>query len=301
VFSARIRIDYDRKPFFFSEGRDVSDLETNTASEESQDAIDDIRPAREGLPPGYRMRADRHYVDELTSDAPRHQPSVPSPQPARSERSPELFASLSEELAAVEAARRLLAGGGLAVARRPALDLIAVHTARATWLINASRLVEAEAPLPDRRRPLGTVIDDLVEQFAPEGRLMGITLRARVDDRAYSTRFDAQTLSVGLMGGLVALLPFVDADDEPVLSLSASRSNASCMVDAVSRSTKLDTMSAERFFDGTWMTRPGGWPAALGARALKRAAEHHGGTVVCEVRPGDVRLRLTLPESGAAR
>jgi hypothetical protein len=286
---------------FLEEGIDVSDLETKAASEESQDAIDDIRPAREGLPPGYRMRADRHYVDELTSDALRRQPSVPPQQPARSERSAELLTSLSEEFTAIEAARRLLAADGPSVARRPALDLIEVHTARATWLINASRFVDAEQPQPDRRRPLGTVIDDLVEQFAPEGRLSGIMLRARVDDRAYSTRFDAHALSVGLTGALVALLPFVDVDDEPALNVSASRSPSSCTVDVVCRSTKLDATSGERFFDGTWTMRPGGWPAVLGVRALKRAADHHGGTVVCEVRPGDVRLRLTLPESGVTR
>jgi hypothetical protein len=279
----------------------VSELETNTASEESQDALGDIRPAREGLPPGYRMRADRHYVDELTSDAPRRQAPRPPQQPARMERSTELLTSLSEQFTAIEAARRLLTAEEPTVARRPALDLIEVHTARATWLINATRLVDAEPPQPDRRRPVGTVIDDLVEQFAPEGRLRGIALRARVDDRAYSMRFDAFALSVGLTGALVALLPLVDVDDDPALSVSVSRSISSCTVDVVCRSTKLDAPGGERFFDGTWTMRPGGWPAVLGVRALKRAAEHHGGTIVCEVQPGDVRLRLTLPESGVTR
>jgi hypothetical protein len=280
----------------------VSELETNTAFEESHETVDFIPPAREGLPAGYRMRADRHYVDELTSEDLRRKPSVvPPPQSVGSkpsvgsERSADLFKSLSEELAAVESARRLLADKGPAIARRAAFDLIEVHTARAAWLIQATRFVESEAPQPDRRQPLGTLIDDLVERFAPEGRLRGVTLRARVDDRAYSTRFDAHALSIGLAGAVVALLPFVDADEEPALHVDATRSTGSLTVHIVHRSTRLDTTSAERFFDQTWTMRPGGWPAALGMLTLKRAVEHHGGNVDFEVRQGEARLRLIFP------
>jgi hypothetical protein len=280
----------------------VSELETNTAFEESHETVDFIPPAREGLPAGYRMRADRHYVDELTSEDLRRKPSVvPPPQSVGSkpsvgsERSADLFKSLSEELAAVESARRLLADKGPAIARRAAFDLIEVHTARAAWLIQATRFVESEAPQPDRRQPLGTLIDDLVEGFAPEGRLRGVTLRARVDDRAYSTRFDAHALSIGLAGAVVALLPFVDADEEPALHVDATRSTGSLTVHIVHRSTRLDTTSAERFFDQTWTMRPGGWPAALGMLTLKRAVEHHGGNVDFEVRQGEARLRLIFP------
>lgn len=292
--------------YFLKKGRDVSDLEMDTASDETQDRDDDIRPTREGLPPGYRMRADRHYVDELTSENLRRQPPAVAPpppvvpeRPAVAARSADLFKSLSEEFTAVESARRLLVDDGGAVARRAALDLIEVHTARAAWLVKASHFIETEAPQPDRRRPLGTLIDELVERFAPEGRLRGVALRARVDDRAYTARFDAQTLSVGLTGALVALLPFVNVDDEPALNVSASRSATSLTVDIVHRSTRLDATSGERFFDGAWTMRPGGWPAALGVRALRRAVEHHGGTVVCEVGPGEARLRLTFPQKAA--
>jgi len=280
----------------------------NTASDEDRDDDDDddVRPMREGLPPGYRMRADRHYVDELTSESARRQaPAVAPPPPVVAQRpdvagrSVDLFRSLSEEFTAVESARRLLVDDRGAVARRAALDLIEVHTARAAGLVEASHFIGAEAPQPDRRRPLGTLIDELAERFAPESRLRGVALRARVDDRAYPVRFDARALSIGLTGALVALLPFVDAEDEPELNVSASRSAASVTVDVVHRSTRLDATSFERFFDATWTMRPGGWPATLGAGALRRAVEHHGGTVTCEVGQGEARLRLTFPQKTA--
>lgn len=275
---------------------DVSELETNAAVEEPQHTDDFMPPAREGLPPGYRMRADRHYVDELTSAEQRRPPLMDSEEAIGSEGQIDLFKSLSETLTAIESARRLLEGNGTAIARRTALDLIEVHTARAAWLIEATRFLESEEPRPDRRQPIGTLIDDLVERFAPECRLRGVTLRARVDDRAYSTRFDARALSIGLTGAIVALLPLVEIEDEPTLNVSGSRSNESLIVEVAYRSTTLDATSGERLVDGTWTLRPGGWPAALGVRALKRAVEHHDGNIGFDNRRGEARLRLTFPQ-----
>jgi len=289
------------------EGTDVSELDTNTAIDEPREAVDYAPPVREGLPPGYRMRADRHYVEELTSEELRRQrpPVVPPPKTVESvrsvgsERSADLYKSLLEEFTAIESARRLLADKATAIARRAALDLIEIHTSRATWLIEATRFVESETPRPSRRQPLGALIDTLVEQFAPEGRLRGVTLRARVDDRSYGTRFDAQALSIGLTGAVVALLPFVDVEEEPALSIDASRSAGSLTVHVVHRSTRLDVTSSERFFDRTWTMRPGGWPATLGMLALRRAVEHHSGHVSIDVQQGEARLRLIFPQETA--
>ena len=352
----------------------MSNLEIDAASDDRENAADASRPSREGLPPAYRMRADRHYVDELTSESPsfrtipledidppdglegadvtllgalirsvrtlgvlhpllvraeggRYQiiagrrrfvaaraagltavpclvhrttpadvqaladaddlrcapPADLAIDGAAASQSLALLKSLGEELSGIQSARNLLAREGPTVAWRTALELLNVHTARAQWIVNASRFVEA-SERSDGRRPLGCLIDDLVEQFAPEGRLRGISLRARVDDKAYSARFGAHALSLGLTGAVVALLPFLDSRDEPALMVSASRSTSSFTVDFIHHATKLDATSGERFLDGAWTTRPGGWPAALGVLALKRAVDHHGGEAVCEVR-----------------
>ncbi len=366
----------------------MSNLERDFAPDDHDDSTENLRPAREGLPPAYRMRADRHYVDELTRETTSYRsvpvddidppedsggadteflgvlsrsirthgvvhpllvyaeggryriiagrkrfaaaraaglssvPCVvhratqsnrqaladadslqatsaadPRKEPGSAGQSAALRKCLAEEFAGIDSARRLLADEGPTVAWRSALDLLDVHTARAAWLVNASRFVESPGH-SDRRRPLGALIDTLVEQFAPESRLRGITLRARVDDRVYGVRFVAHALSIGLSGAVVALLPFVDIDDEPALMISAARSGPSITVDLVHRASKLDAVSGERFFDTAWTLRPGGWPAALGAWALKCAVDHHGGEAACEVRQGEARLRLTFPERG---
>jgi ParB/RepB/Spo0J family partition protein len=48
----------------------VSELQPNTSARDSslsdESLLTDLAPAREGLPAGYRMRAEAHYVDDLT-------------------------------------------------------------------------------------------------------------------------------------------------------------------------------------------------------------------------------------------
>src|SRR5690606_19624317 len=113
----------------------VSDLETSElgygrpashdefAAEEPEPAS---RGAREGLPKGYRMRAETHYVDMLPARRERFEPapvSVPTPVPAavpsqnggsaaappvRSRRSDRVLAQVSEEIAAIASAAALL-------------------------------------------------------------------------------------------------------------------------------------------------------------------------------------------------
>ena len=105
------------------------------------------RPEREGLPPSYRMRADAHYVDQLT--APRR------PEPARAaladgdppDADPfdrdrlraRMHARLAEDLATIASAAALLAGDASPMARRLNTDLI-----RAEALIR----IDCEPPLP---------------------------------------------------------------------------------------------------------------------------------------------------------
>jgi hypothetical protein len=272
----------------------VSEFEAGTAGEDLEDVTDVVRGEREGLPPGYRMRADRHYVEELTQHDVQLSPRS-SGQPNLTDRTAGLLASLSEEVAAIGAARRLLADSG-ALGRRTALDLIEGHTLRAAWLIRAAGLVAGTDRRPGRRQPIGRLIDDLIEQLAAEARLRGLAIRGRVDDRAYAVRFDDEVLSIGLTGAIFALLPFVDAGDERPMTIHVARPAASLTVDLAHPATSMDGSSARGFFDEAWTARPGGWPAMLGALALTRAVAHHGGEVSCSVDQGSFRLRISFPE-----
>jgi hypothetical protein len=180
---------------------------------------------------------------------------------------------------------------------RPALDLIQAHATRARWLIEATSFVASPIRTGTERQTLGTLVDDLVTQFSAESRLTNIPLRTRVDDRAYSVRVDKQAVSVGLLGAIVAVLPFVDAEHGGALTVTtASEENALTIVIGHSPSL-MDHAASRSFFDASWSARPGGWPSWLGALALKTAVESSGGSVVCEGDSAETRIRLRLPEA----
>jgi hypothetical protein len=212
------------------------------------------------------------------------------------ERSVSLSKYVSRHLAGIAAAGRLLADTGKGIAQRAALDLIHVHTTRASWLIKAVDLLAAQHVEGDtQRQTLGALIEDLAAEFAPETRLTGVPLRLRIDDRAYTARLDKHAFSVGLMGAIVALLPFADADTGSALTLTAARSAESLTVDIGQAPTQMDAALGRAFFDPAWATRPGGWPTLLGALALKTAVERYDGAVVCETDSSRAHIRITLP------
>jgi ParB-like chromosome segregation protein Spo0J len=361
----------------------VSDLESETASEDFDDFS---KPAREGLPPGYRMRADRHYVEHLTSDPPPTQlrtvplaaidepppaegpdlarltesirgqgvlhplllatersrfqviagrkrfhaakaaglttvpcfvyrvgpaeaavlaeadnlradpEQAPAPEPRTPERTTSVLEHVAVHLAGILTAERLLAVDVSQISQRAALDLIRGHARRGTWLVEAVEVLSGNAADPEPRQALGVLADVLVADFLAESRLTGAGLRVRVDDRAYAVRLNERTFRAGLLGGVFALLPFCDFERNGAITLTASRSADTVRLTIAERPTRLDAALARSFFDPAWTTRPGGWPALLGALALKTAVESEGGSIACDVESSAAEIQITLPD-----
>ena len=211
------------------------------------------------------------------------------------DRSVDLRREISQHLAGITSARHLLIERN-SIGQRVALDLIQVHTTRAQWLIKATDFVAAPKRKTEHRQTVGTLIDDLVTQFAPESRVSGVSLRARIDDRAYTERLDGNAFSIGLLGAIVAFLPFVAVENNGAVTITAARQAESLMIDIGQTPTLMDAGLGRSFFDVAWTTRPGGWPALLGVLALKKAVESHGGSVVCEADASQARIRITLFE-----
>src|SRR5262249_28734595 len=135
-------------------------------------------PAREGLPPGFRMRAEGHYIDDLVPPRvtetsgpglapPPHEltearPSVVDASalntnsvaayPAASAIDRAILQAVTQEVLAIQSASRLLGGGGT-IAERVATDLVKAQSWRAAWLLRAAALLAADTPV--RRTPPG--------------------------------------------------------------------------------------------------------------------------------------------------
>ena len=357
---------------------------------ESEIASDDLpRPVREGLPAGYRMRADSHYVEQLTSDNPavqirvvalssieepdgvdsqelaplvasiravgvvhpllltsergryhiiagrkrfhaarlagltaipalvhhveaaeavaladadnlRYTPAgapAPSKSSAPADPNIDVLKQVATHLNGIAAAERLLAGEGGKIAERAALDIVRAHTMRCSWFVEAVEAASAGEQDAEQRQALGALVDALAADFSAESRLTGVGLRVRVDDRAYAVRVNKRPFRLGLLGALFALLPFADTRHACNFTLTASRAAGGLSVDIALRPTLMDAAGGRSLFDKAWTTRPGGWPALLGALALKTAIEGEGGSVSCDVESSSTHIRVNLPQA----
>jgi hypothetical protein len=234
---------------------------------------------REGLPPGYRMRADAHYVENLTSR--RDRGAAESPRPGDSQRSDRLLDQLAEDLGTIEAAAQALAADGARVARRVNTDLIRSQAWRASWALRSHALLSGRYRARLRPRPIGFLLGQIRHGWAAECRLANVTLEVETSDWNAVVAVDEQSVIAGVNGAVIATLGLIGDTDEASLTLQATSSSGQLhTIDLVQADVLVTPSEGGRFFDASWTDRPGGWLAGLGAAVARAAAQQHGGEAV---------------------
>jgi hypothetical protein len=280
-------------------------------SEESEDvapapapAPSSKKPEREGLPPGYRMRADAHYVEHLTSrrgdraQGEQHRAaSDPIERHDTRDRSERLLAQLAEDIATIESAAAGLATETSRMAKRVNVDLIKSQTWRAAWLLKAHAILGGAHRGQIRPRPLGFLLGHVRSGWAPECRLAGITMQVQASDWNAVVAVDELGLLAGLTGALVSTLGLIGQTEGATITLNAVAGSGELrFVDVVQEEVLIAPSISGRFFDASWIDRPGGWLAGLGAATAKAVAIQHGGDAVFlagERHGSTVRLQLS--------
>ena len=78
-----------------------------------------------------------------------------------------------------------------------------------------------------------------------------------------------------------SILGLIGDTDEASLTLQATSSAGRLRtIDLVQSDVLVTPGEGGRFFDASWVDRPGGWLASLGAAVTKAAAQQHGGDAV---------------------
>jgi hypothetical protein len=346
---------------------------------------------REGLPSGYRMRADRHYVDQLAAPAagqpvrmlPIGQVDLDSPrphadlrpliesirvhgivqpllvrrqdarfvvvagrkrllaaqmlrlqsvpclvheltdaeaaalaaadnlsvgQPARVEQGTPDFAGVRRLMATHVAAIRSCADVGNVVIRdagllnRSAFDLLKAHAWRAAQLLAAADVIAstplaANAGSPSQaERALATIVDEVIDGFGPEARLGGIVFRADVREALSSSGLNHRQVMTGLIGALLATLPFVEQAVRPTVTIKASATGAAgVLIEVIQTDASVEPRLVKQFFqDDLSIDRPGGYAATLGALVAKAVAEQHSGDSTFEALDHGSRLAILV-------
>jgi hypothetical protein len=244
------------------------------------------KPEREGLPPGYRMRADSHYVEQLTSRRERgatdrsRQADGADRSDAR-DRAERLLIELAEDIATIEAAAASLSGEANRTSRRVNTDLIRSQAWRAAWALRAHHILGGAYRPRVRPRPLGFLLGQIRGGWAAEARLTGVTLQVHASDWNAVVPVDEQSVVAGVTGAIVATMGLLGEGSGATLTLSASASSGALRsVDLMQDEVLVAPGEGGRFFDPSWVERPGGWVAGLGAAVARVAAQQHGGDAV---------------------
>ena len=344
-------------------------------------------PQREGLPPGYRMRHDAHYVDQLTSrhaapqvrliavrdidgghaiepnDVPEltasvsrygvlqpllvrprggrfeliagarrlaaavaagltevpclvhpvdemraramaeaenvrpHRPAAaPAPDAADPGPTGAALAELSQSLGAIGSCLHLLAERDTALRDRVALDLIRTEVQRAGRLVRCLDALEREPTLAAAGVSLAPLVAGVLEGFAPERRLSGVTVTLDADD--VRVHADTEWLTVAVAGALGGTLALVQGarDAEVSVRIAATASRTSAVIEIAQSAVTVPAWALGRLFDARWTDRPGGYPAAIEFAAARRILElHRGGIEAVPGERGGSRVVLLLP------
>jgi hypothetical protein len=243
------------------------------------------------------MRADAHYVDQLSSR--RGDKAAERAQVERQEsreRVEKLLSQLSEELATIETAVAPLAGDTSRLSRRVNVDLIKSQVWRSSWALRAHAILDGSHRLQVRPRPIGFLLGHVRAGWAAECKLESITLQVQVSDWNAVVPVDEQAFVAGVNGAIIATLGLIGQADGATLAVTAAIANGQIRSVDVSQSEVLVSPNVSgRFFDAAWSERPGGWLSGFAAATARAVAQQHGGDAVCLV--GEAvgsTVRLTL-------
>jgi hypothetical protein len=258
----------------------LSDVESTKPAAEK-------KPEREGLPAGYRMRADAHYVEQLTSrrtdrvytDQPRavataavKDSEAPDPEfrerrEPRDRRGDRVLAQISEEVATIESALAMLGGPSSAMAQR------------AGWLLRAQAILDGTHRGQTKTRPLGALLGLVRDGLAAECRLAGVSLHVLADDWNAPVTMDEHEFVAGLTGAVMATMGLLAQVEAPVIRLVAAASSEGLeTIEVTQEQVPVPAAAVGRFFDLSWVDRPGGWPACLGAATARAVVQREGGS-----------------------
>ena len=255
-------------------------------------SLDKTRPVRQGLPPGYRMRHDAHYVDELeTRRAPSPPPAGPAGHPNAAAASgapalafptsiPVTFAlrDMSQELEGVASCFNLVLAKARPLRERMGLSLARVGVERNMRAFQALRLLLEDPPPEPAVTSLTSIIEQTVSSFDDELRLTGLRISLRVPEDVMRVTADARMLSLALqacLGTLVSLVEASNAAEVIHVTVRVADGIASCEMRQDAYQLSADQFS--RLTDLEWSERPGGIPAGIGLAAAARIAQAHGG------------------------
>jgi hypothetical protein len=245
----------------------------------SSSSLDKSRPVRQGLPSGYRMRHDAHYVDELETRR-GASPATAGPALAFPTSIPVTFAlrDMSQELEGVASCFNLVATTARPLRERMGLSLARVGVERNMRAFQALRMLLEDPPPEPAATSLTSLVEQTISSFDEELRLTGLRISLSVPDAVIRVTADPRMLSLALQACVGTLVSLVEASNTPhVIHVTARVSDGVASCEMRQDAYRLSADQFSRLTDLEWSERPGGIPAGIGLAAAARIAQAHGG------------------------
>jgi len=287
----------------------LSDVREPFADDDA-DAVDasdaDFQPKeREGLPSSYRMRAEDHYVDELTRRGNIERTTAgggDGPHGAEAaalsvrEHDALVLERLADEIDAIDSAAALLTERTGPLPRQVAADLVRAQARRAAWLLQARPLVIHAGEPHTRSTAIGTMLGRVRDSLTAECRLAGVTLQVQTSDWQAPVNVDPETIVTGVTGAVLATLGLLGPSHGAAVRVTAVTLGGELRtVEVHQEAVTVPAMARRHLFDPAWTDRPGGVLASLGALVSRAVSRQHGGDAVFMVRERrGSTLRLTF-------
>lgn len=278
------------------EGDVLQDLEAPDRDEPA------ARRTREGLPSGFRMRHDAHYVDELTS---RSGPFVRERHASAAPVAPTALWELTADIEMAIAQAGVCRGDGRF--KSSAGDVLVANLSRAARGARAAAIM-LEAPRLHRRVVSArAVVDAVAAATAMERRLAGIALETSIDDPDFEVPADLTLVSQALAAAVDVLLAFGDEvgfDGSPIeptplrLEVHCVKTRPAMILELSQRAVSVEPELIGVFFDGGSTLHPGGASSAVRLAAAARIFRAHGGRVdVRREAPVGCTMTFVLPQA----
>ena len=274
----------------------TGDLLLADSPEDDDPLLDEPAPARQGLPPGFRMRHDRHYVEELMgmrAPAPRpvphvaeHAPAAAPAPPSARETTTETARALRTALAAI--AERLDTVREHAVSGRRSGTITAFDRAAEVEIDRASRLAHAavaiggDLQLSRREIAAGEIANLAKGAIAPLRRFSGIRFDFVVEDSSFRVAVDSTAVTHALAGTFHAFADLLDGsrdgDELPVVSIRvhAVEPRPALMIEVSATGIAISEDAIGTFFEAA-ACHVAGTDGAVLLSAGAKVARAHGG------------------------
>jgi hypothetical protein len=247
---------------------------------------------REGLPAGFRMRHDAHYVDELMSGVrPRHVVAIGTGEAESARRStvqgraaaapaPKAYAEVGESLEAIGTCLQLFGRTARPPAERLALDLIEAETARAAWLVQALSILDDEPPMANAPVDLDAVLGHVARVMDAARARQGGSVEIQTEQSGLRARGDTSLVTLAVAAITAAVQSAADHADGAVVRVRIADDAAGRVrIEAAEDAVRIPASWRARFLDPEWAERPGGRRVAILLSAARRIAELHRGAL----------------------